>query len=212
MTVTTSAKITALDAISASTIVSSDVFVVVDVSDTTMAGSGTDFKIRADELASTVATNMGASTLSVGVLSSFGEAVQDVMGVTLQSTSTISFTYNDAGNAETAALAIDVYAIVQAVDTVTSTNYTLVLGDAGHLKLLNTTTVGLFRVPLNASVALPVGTHVDGAMVNVGQYTITTQAGVTLIANPASPKTTTSAAFSVIKTATDTWLATGYLV
>lgn len=75
MTVTTSAKITALDAISASTISSSDVFVVVDVSDTTMAASGTDFKIRADELASTVASLVPTDGLVPGQVRGFTSSV-----------------------------------------------------------------------------------------------------------------------------------------
>lgn len=205
-------KITALTETTTGAMSSSDVFVLVDVSDTTMAASGTDKKLRTDELSSTVATLLPSSSVAIAAVANFGEAVQDVMGVTLQSTSTIGFTYTDASNKEEAYLAIDVYSIVQAVDTVTTTNYTLVLGDAGHFKLLNTTTVGLFRLPLNASVALPVGTHVDFAQVNVGQFTVTTQAGVTLTVNPSTARTTTSAAGSVIKTATDSWIATGYLV
>lgn len=206
------AKITALTETTTGAMSSSDVFVLVDVSDTTMAASGTDKKIRTDELSSTVATLLPSSSVAIATVANFGEAVQDVMGVTLQSTSTIAFTYNDAGNAETAALAVDVYLLPQVIDFVTTTNYTLVTSDAGHFKMLNTTTVGLFRLPLNASVAIPVGTHIDFAQINTGQFTVTTQAGVTLTVNPSTARTTTSAAGSVVKYSTDIWIATGYLV
>lgn len=201
MTVTTSARITALDAISGATVASADVFVMVDTSDATMASTGTDFKIRSDELSS-----------AMTFMPSYGRGIRDVMGLALQSTSTITVTYTASSGIETAAIGIDVYSIVQAVDNVTSTNYTLVLSDAGHLKLLNTAAASVFRLPLNASVAFPIGTHIDFAQTNVGQYTVTTQAGVTNISNPATPKTTTSAMGSVIKTATDTWITGGYVV
>lgn len=208
----TDSKITALSALTGGNTASTDVYVLVDVSDSSMAASGTDKKQTAAELASTVAQFFNVGAFTSVVISDFTEAAQDVVGGVLISTSTIAFIYNDGANQETAALAVDVYSLPQVIDTVTTTNYTLVLTDAGHLKRLTGATAGTFRIPLNASVGFLVGTHIDMAQANVGQYTISPNAGVTLDATPASPKTTTSALASVIKVATDQWVAGGYLV
>lgn len=89
-------------------------------------------------------------------------------------------------------------------------SYTLVLADAGKLVEMNVASANTLTIPLNASVAFPVGT-----VINVRQY----GAGVTTIGGSATIRSRgslvnlagTYAEAALTKRATDEWVASGDL-
>lgn len=93
----------------------------------------------------------------------------------------------------------------------TGTTYTLVLTDSAKFVTLSNASAITLTVPTNASVAFPIGTQVNIMQLGAGQVTIS-GAGVTL--QSAGSKLKTSAQYAVatlLKTATDTWVAVGNL-
>jgi hypothetical protein len=95
-----------------------------------------------------------------------------------------------------------------AIETITGTTYTLVLGDAGKLKQTTNGSAVTVTVPPNASVAFPVGTQVHFEQNGAGALTLAPGSGVTL-----EPSTLTArarySALTATKTATNRWLVTG---
>ena len=90
-------------------------------------------------------------------------------------------------------------------------NYTLVLGDAGESIEMNVASANTLTVPLNSSVAFPIGTTILLIQVGAGQTTITPTAGVSLIGTPGLKLRTQWSVATLIKRGTDTWLAFGDL-
>jgi hypothetical protein len=95
-------------------------------------------------------------------------------------------------------------------DTKTA-NYTLVLGDAGESIEMNVASANTLTVPLNSSVAFPVGTIILLIQVGAGQTTITPTAGVTINSTPGLKLRAQWSVATLVKRATDTWLAFGDL-
>ena len=99
----------------------------------------------------------------------------------------------------------------------TGGSYTLVLADAGKVVEGTNSSANTVTIPLNASVAFPVGTQVTVLQAGTGQTTINIASGGTLNAglqgttNTAKLRAQWSAAV-LIKRATDTWVASGDLV
>lgn len=94
----------------------------------------------------------------------------------------------------------------------TGTTYTLVLSDAGRLVTLTNASVITLTVPLNSSVAFPVGTRIDVIQYGAGQVSISPAVGVTL--NSVSSRRKLLAQYSAAtlwKKATDTWVLIGDL-
>lgn len=93
-------------------------------------------------------------------------------------------------------------------------SYTLALADAsGALTLLSHGSAGTVTVPLNATVAFPVGSVVRVAQAGAGQFTVTAADGVTITTAKAGLVTAAAGAMvMLVKVATDTWYATGDLV
>jgi hypothetical protein len=93
----------------------------------------------------------------------------------------------------------------------TGTTYTLVLADEQKLvECANAAAIAL-TVPPNSSVAFPVGTQVHVAQTGAGQITVTPGAGVTINATPGLKTRAQWSTVTLIKRATDTWLAIGDL-
>jgi hypothetical protein len=93
----------------------------------------------------------------------------------------------------------------------TGTSYTLVLTDAGKFVTMTNAAASTLTVPPNSSVAFPVGTVIYGAQLGTGQLTLTPGAGVTVNATPGLKLAAQYGSFQLVKTATNTWLATGQL-
>ncbi len=102
---------------------------------------------------------------------------------------------------------------VQNAATTTSSNYTVQLTDLGKLVELNEASACTLTVPTNASVAFTVGDRIDVLQVGAGQVTITPVSGtVTINGYDGGLKLNGQwAAATLIKRATNTWVAVGNL-
>ena len=101
-------------------------------------------------------------------------------------------------------------------DKLLSTNaqtasYTLVLSDADKMVEMNVASANDLTVPLNSSVAYPVGTQINILQTGAGQTTIVATGGVTINATPGLKLRTQWSSVTLIKRATDTWVAIGDL-
>jgi hypothetical protein len=76
---------------------------------------------------------------------------------------------------------------------------------------MNVASGNALTVPSNANVAFPVGTTVTILQTGAGQTTLTPQSGVTINATPGLKLRTQWASATLIKRATDTWVALGDL-
>jgi hypothetical protein len=92
-------------------------------------------------------------------------------------------------------------------------NSTLALADANAIVEANNASSMTITVPVNASVAFPIGTNIVIYQKGAGQVTISAATGVTLLNNTGKVKTSAqNAAAALFKVATDTWLLAGDLV
>jgi hypothetical protein len=92
----------------------------------------------------------------------------------------------------------------------TGTTYTLVLADAQKNVELNNSNAITLTVPLNATVAFPIGTQIQLLQTSVGQVTVSpATAGVTLNGNPGLKLRGQWSAATLIKRASDTWVLVG---
>jgi hypothetical protein len=98
----------------------------------------------------------------------------------------------------------------------TGSTYTLVLSDAGKYVEMNNSSSNILTVPLNASVAFPIGSEITIIQTGTGPTTITPAVGVTVnyysLTGAANRiiKSQWSAA-TLIKRNTDTWVLIGNL-
>jgi hypothetical protein len=91
-----------------------------------------------------------------------------------------------------------------------------VLADAGKVVEVSNATANTVTIPLNSSVAYPVGTQVTIIQTGVGQTSLAVTSGVTLNCTPQSAANAGKlraqwSSVSLIKRATDTWVAIGDL-
>lgn len=96
--------------------------------------------------------------------------------------------------------------------TATTTAHTLTLDDAGKAVEVTSATPVDVTIPLNATVALPVGTVVEVYQLGAGQVSIVATSGVTLESR--GNLTDLSGQYAVAslrKRATDTWVLAGDL-
>jgi hypothetical protein len=92
---------------------------------------------------------------------------------------------------------------------VPGTSDTLVLADAGKLIEFSNTSATTVTVPLNSSVAYPVGTQINLLQINTGQVTVAATGGVTINANPGLKLRAQWAFATLIKRAENTWVLVG---
>jgi len=90
-------------------------------------------------------------------------------------------------------------------------SYTLVLADDGKVVEMNVATGNILTVPPNSSVAFPVGTQIIVLQTGAGQCTLTAGSGVTLNATPGNKLRVQYSGATLIKRATNTWIAIGDL-
>jgi hypothetical protein len=91
-----------------------------------------------------------------------------------------------------------------------TTDYTLVLADAGKTINMNVSTANAITIPPNSSVAFPIGTTINIVQTGTGQVTVTAGSGVTL--NSRNSNTKIAAQYSgatIIKLDTNTWILIG---
>lgn len=92
------------------------------------------------------------------------------------------------------------------------TTYTLALTDDGKLVTLSNASAITLTVPLNASVAFPVGAQIDLIQLGVGQVTVSPAGGVTINSYTSLVNIAGKYAGATLrKIATDTWVLVGNL-
>jgi hypothetical protein len=88
-------------------------------------------------------------------------------------------------------------------------SYTLVLGDKNKIVEMSVATANTLTVPLNATVAFPVGAQINILQTGAGQTTVTATGGVTINAAPGLKMRAQWSYATLIKRATDTWVLVG---
>jgi hypothetical protein len=91
-------------------------------------------------------------------------------------------------------------------------SYTLVLADSGKIIELSNASANNLTVPLDSSVAFPVGTNITVIQTGAGQTTINPTGGVTINGTPGLKLRTQWSSATLIKRAANTWVAIGDLV
>jgi hypothetical protein len=90
-------------------------------------------------------------------------------------------------------------------------SYTLVLTDQSDIVEISNGSANTLTVPLNSSVAFPTGTVITVLQTGAGQTTITPTGGVTINGTPGLKLRAQWSSATLIKRATDTWVAIGDL-
>lgn len=90
-------------------------------------------------------------------------------------------------------------------------SYTLVLANREQMVEMNVSSANTLTVPTNASVAFPIGTRVHVVQTGSGQTTITPASGVTINGTPGLKTRAQWSAVTLVKRASDTWIAFGDL-
>ncbi len=89
-------------------------------------------------------------------------------------------------------------------------SYTLVLADAGKMVEMNVATANNLTVPLNSSVAFPIGTQIDVTQYGAGQTTFVATGGVTIRSTNSWLKMNAQyGAATLVKVGTDEWYLFG---
>ena len=97
------------------------------------------------------------------------------------------------------------------INAQTGSTYTLVLTDQGGLVTTSNASANTLTVPPNSSVAFATGTTLIVAALGAGQTTLTAGVGVTVVSTPGLKLRAQYSAATLVKTATNTWLAIGDL-
>jgi len=90
-------------------------------------------------------------------------------------------------------------------------SYTLVLADDGKLVEMGVGSANTLTIPLNSSVAYPIGTTIVVLQSGVGQTTIAGTGGVTVNGTPGLKLRTQWSSSTLVKRGTDVWIAMGDL-
>jgi hypothetical protein len=90
-------------------------------------------------------------------------------------------------------------------------SYTLVLTDQSDIVEISNASANTLTVPLNSSVAFPVGTTITILQTGAGQTTITPTGGVTINGTPGLKLRAQWSSATLIKRAENTWVAIGDL-
>jgi len=109
------------------------------------------------------------------------------------------------------ATAATTYAPLNLVTSAQTASYTLVLADAADIVEISNASANNLTVPLNSSVAFPVGTQINILQTGAGQTTVVATGGVTINATPGLKLRTQWSSATLIKRATDTWVLVGDL-
>jgi hypothetical protein len=99
--------------------------------------------------------------------------------------------------------------IKQATINAVTDNYTLALTDANKLVILTAATAKVLTVPLNASVAFPIGTGIGVMRGGTGKLTVVVAVGVTVNSATGLELVDQYSGATLIKTGTDAWILTG---
>jgi hypothetical protein len=176
---------------------------------------------------------LGSNTVS-GTIAEFNAAVTDQDFATLAGSETLTnktltspvLTLSTSTSTTNAVLAWDTtnkkIAVgngTDALDFATSTlpinaqseSYTLVLADKDKIVEMSNASANTLTVPLNATVAYPVGTQINIIQTGAGQTTVAATGGVTINSTPGLKIRAQWSSATLIKRATNTWVLVGDL-
>jgi hypothetical protein len=148
--------------------------------------------------------------------------VYNASGVPTSVTETGDITISDSGvtaiasgvvvNADiSTTAAIDLGKLADVSTSAQTASYTLVLADKNKIVEMNVGSANTLTVPLNSSVAFPVGSQINILQTGSGQTTITATGGVTINATPGLKMRAQWSSATLIKRATDGWVLIGDL-
>lgn len=215
-------KISDLTAITGASLASGDLTVVVDVSDTSMASTGTDKKTTIADIATAVGSAGGLAT-TAAVAAGYQPLDSDLTAIAALSTTTFGralLTQADAtatnttlGLGSAALLAASaVFGQAQTVNAQTGTTYTLVAGDAGKLVTLSNASAVTLTVPQDSDATIAVGTYIDLYQLGAGQVTVAAGSGATLRVGGLTAKARAQySSLGVQKVSANTWRLFGDL-
>jgi hypothetical protein len=148
--------------------------------------------------------NSGTVTASAGTLT--GTSLNSsITGSSLTSVGTLT-SLTVSGNASVTGMVVD-HAIIDAKIS----SYTLVLSDDGKMIEMNVGSANNLTVPADGSVNFPVGTQVTILQTGTGQTTIVAASGATVNATPGLKLRARWSSVTLIKRASNTWVALGDL-
>jgi hypothetical protein len=161
----------------------------------------------------TWSTVSGYSAPTLGSTSiASGATVSNVAGLTINSTTIpTSKTLVDTDSSQTLTNKTLTGPVINLVTSAQTASYTLVLADSSDLVEISNASANNLTVPLNSSVAFPVGTQINILQTGAGQTTIVATGGVTINGTPGLKLRAQWSAATLIKRATDTWVAVGDL-
>lgn len=125
--------------------------------------------------------------------------------------SSVTLTTPNIGAATGTSLNATGNVISHIVTTTQTGSYTLALTDDGTIVQMNVAGANNLTVPLNSSVAFPIGTQIIIQQQGAGQTTIVAAGGVTLNATPGLKLRAQNSGAVCIKYSTDAWFVFGDL-
>jgi len=146
-------------------------------------------------------TNKTLTTPIISSISNTGTVTLPTATTTLVGTDTTDTLTNKTLTAPTITIATSAQ----------TASYTLVLTDQSDLVEISNASANTLTVPPNSSVAFPIGTTITILQTGVGQTTLTQGAGVTINGTPGLKLRAQWSSATLIKRATDTWVAIGDL-
>ena len=137
----------------------------------------------------------------IGIYNNAGSALLEATTANGITTNSRAFVANGQGN--NIAISVD--------SSVTSTTYTLVLGDAGYLKRCSNASAITITVPTNASVAFPIGTTIYFSQQGAGKVSVSPATSDVTIHSEGNLLGTAGqhAVIGLIKVNTNRWLLVG---
>jgi hypothetical protein len=139
-------------------------------------------------------------------------SVTETGDVTIDSSGVTSIASGVIVNADiSSTAAIDLGKLADISTNAQGGSYTLVLADKNKIVEMNVGSANNLTVPLNSSVAYPVGTQINILQTGAGQTTVVATGGVTINGTPGLKLRTQWSYATLIKRGTDTWVLVGDL-
>lgn len=189
----------------------------VTISDTGVTAIASGVIVNADINASAAIDYSKLAALTsgnilVGNASNVATSVAVTGDVTITNAGVTAIASGVIVNADiSATAAIDLGKIADVSTNAQVASYTLVLADKNKIVEIANASANTLTVPLNSSVAFPVGSQITFIQTGAGQTTITPAGGVTINGTPGLKLRAQWSSATLIKRATDTWVALGDL-
>ena len=189
----------------------------VTISDTGVTAISSGVIVDADINASAAIAysklaSLTSGNILVGNASNVATSVSVTGDVTISNAGVTSIAAGAIVNADISSTAgIDLGKLADVSTNAQTASYTLVLADKNKIVEMNVASANNLTVPLNSSVAFPVGSQINILQTGAGQTTIVATSGVTINGTPGLKLRAQWSYVTLIKRATDTWVAVGDL-